>query len=62
MAPRISVVIPTLNEEKLLPRMLAQFTPELRSAHRLQLVVSDGGSSDRTLEIARLAADTIVER
>ncbi len=57
----ISIVIPTLNEEKLLPRMLAQFTPELRSAHRLHIVVSDGGSSDRTLEIARLAADTTVE-
>lgn len=59
--PAISVVIPTLNEEKLLPAMLAQFTPELIARNDLELVVSDGGSSDRTLEIARTRADTVVE-
>lgn len=48
----ISIVVPTLNEEKLLDRMLGQFTPELRSQYNLEIVVSDGGSTDRTLEIA----------
>jgi glycosyltransferase involved in cell wall biosynthesis len=57
----ISVVIPTLNEEKLLPGMLAQFTPTLQATYRLELVVSDGGSTDRTLEIARGKAGTVVE-
>jgi len=50
---RISVIIPTLNEEKLLPRILDQFTTELLAAHGIELIVSDGGSTDRTLEIAR---------
>jgi glycosyltransferase involved in cell wall biosynthesis len=57
----ISVIIPALNEEKLLPGMLAQFTPAILAAHDIELVVSDGGSSDRTLEIARRGAHTVVE-
>jgi glycosyltransferase involved in cell wall biosynthesis len=59
--PAISVIIPALNEEKLLPGILAQLTPELRAGHDLEIIVSDGGSSDRTLEIARAVADCVVE-
>lgn len=59
--PRISVIIPTLNEEKLLPGMLAQFKPDILRAHDIELVVSDGGSTDRTVEIARTCAHTVVE-
>jgi glycosyltransferase involved in cell wall biosynthesis len=55
-----TVVVPTLNEEKLLGRMLAQFTPELKRRFDLEVVVSDGGSTDRTLEIARASADRVV--
>jgi glycosyltransferase involved in cell wall biosynthesis len=50
--PVISVVIPAYNEEKLIGRTLAQFTPELMQKFDLELIVSDGGSTDRTLEIA----------
>ena len=57
----ISIIIPTLNEEKLLPRMLQQFTPELVAKHHLELLVSDGGSTDNTLTIARRYAHTVVE-
>ena len=59
--PRFSVIIPALNEEKLLEGMLKQFTPEIIQRHKLELVVSDGGSTDRTLEIARAYAHKIVE-
>jgi len=58
---RISVVIPTLNEERLLEQMLSQFTPEVIQRFGCELVVSDGGSSDRTLEIARRYAHVVVE-
>ncbi|HEX9006644.1 MAG TPA: glycosyltransferase [Bacteroidota bacterium] len=58
---RISVVVPTLNEEKLLGRMLGQFTPELCARHALEVIVSDGGSADATLEIARRHAVTLLE-
>lgn len=58
---RLSVVIPTLNEERLLERMLSQFTPEVIQRFGCELVVSDGGSSDRTLEIAHRYAHVVVE-
>jgi glycosyltransferase involved in cell wall biosynthesis len=57
----ISVIIPALNEEKLLEPMLAQFSPELIRKHAIELVVSDGGSVDRTLAIARAHAHRVVE-
>lgn len=56
----ISVVIPVLQEEKLLERTLAVFTPELRSRFGIELIVSDGGSTDKTIDIARRYADKIV--
>jgi glycosyltransferase involved in cell wall biosynthesis len=57
----ISVVVPALNEEKLLATMLRQFTPEIVARYSLQIVVSDGGSTDRTLAIAREYAHVVVE-
>ena len=61
LAPaRISVIIPTLQEEKLIVETLTQFTPALRLEHHLEIIVSDGGSSDRTIELARGLADRVV--
>lgn len=57
----ISVIIPALNEERLLPAMLAQFTKDLIARHDLEVVVSDGGSSDATLALARSASAVVVE-
>lgn len=57
----ISIIIPAFNEEKLLEGMLRQFTPELMAKHHLEIVVSDGGSTDRSLEIARRNAHLVVE-
>jgi glycosyltransferase involved in cell wall biosynthesis len=56
----VSVIIPTLNEEKLLERMLRQFTPPLLDRYRIEIVVSDGGSVDGTLAIASALAHTVV--
>lgn len=57
---KTSVIIPTLNEEKLLEGMLRQFEPELSRRHELEVIVSDGGSSDGTLDIARRLAHKVV--
>lgn len=56
----ISVIVPTLQEEKLLDATLSVFSPEWRRNHAAELIVSDGGSTDATLEIARRHADNVV--
>lgn len=57
----ISIIIPALNEEKLIERTLKQFTKEVRIRYDLEIIVSDGGSKDSTRAIAGKYADRIVE-
>lgn len=52
MNSTLSVIIPTLNEEKYLGHLLAIL---LRSVPAHQIIVSDGGSTDATVDIARAA-------
>ena len=56
----ISVIIPSLNEEKLIPRTLSQFTPELINKYKIEVIVSDGGSTDSTLKLAERSADLVL--
>ena len=57
---KISFIIPALNEEKLLRRTLLQFTENLKKDNDLEIIVSDGGSSDKTSEIANELADKVI--
>jgi glycosyltransferase involved in cell wall biosynthesis len=58
---KYSIIIPTLNEEKLLPNLLAQLTENsLRSKYNIEIIVSDGGSSDNTVGIASKLADKVI--
>lgn len=59
--PRISIIVPALNEEKLIEKTLACFPRALRQQYALELIVSDGGSADNTMEIARQHADQVVQ-
>ncbi len=59
--PNISIIIPTLDEERVLERTLSQFTSQLRQQYHMELIISDGGSSDRTLEIAHRYAEKVIE-
>lgn len=54
----LSIIIPTLNEEKILERTL-QNLRELQGME-YEIIVSDGRSSDKTLPIARQLADKVV--
>lgn len=57
---RISVVVPALNEERVLPVLFAALRPGLRPQD--EVIVADGGSSDRTRQAARaLGARRITE-
>lgn len=51
----ISVIIPTLNEEKALKAAI-----DAAEANRVEIIVSDGGSEDATLVIAENSANTIL--
>jgi glycosyltransferase involved in cell wall biosynthesis len=54
----ISIIIPTFNEEKAIE---ATLRPLKANLHLLsELIVSDGGSADRTAEIARKYADKVI--
>ncbi len=55
----ISVVVPTHNEEKLLPRCLESVVSQQVD---YQLIVSDGASTDNTLQTARRYTDLVITR
>lgn len=55
---KFSVIIPTLNEEYFLARNLEQL---ISSKRNLEIIVSDGGSKDSTLEIAKKFKCKIVQ-
>lgn len=53
----ISIIIPTFNEEKTLPFTLSSL---LEHQGNYEIIVVDGGSTDRTTEIARYAPNVTV--
>ncbi len=57
----ISVIIPAYQEEKILSTISKIFTEENKNKYNLEVIISDGGSTDKTLSIARTFADEIVE-
>jgi glycosyltransferase involved in cell wall biosynthesis len=54
----ISIIIPTLNEESVLEDRLRRLRSGLTIPH--EIIVSDGKSTDKTVEIARKLADKVV--
>ena len=49
---KLSIIIPVLNEEKFLGRLLSHLK-EKTAGSGVEIIVVDGGSTDRTVEIAR---------
>jgi glycosyltransferase involved in cell wall biosynthesis len=57
---KYSIIIPALNEEKLLPNLLKLLTENGKNKkYDYEIIVSDGGSKDCTIEIANTYADTV---
>lgn len=55
----ISVVIPAYNEEKVIEGGIRQFLP-FKKRYDLEIIVSDGKSTDSTVKIAKRYADKVV--
>lgn len=51
MKPEISIIIPTLNEEKLLPLLLESIIKQ--TFKNYEIIISDAGSTDNTQQIAK---------
>lgn len=54
------MIVPALNEEKLIGRLLGSFPSSERKRLGIEVIVSDGGSNDRTVAIATEHADVVV--
>ena len=54
----ISIIIPTLEEEKAIGETLRALKSQLTLPH--EIIISDGGSTDRTVEIARPLSDKVI--
>jgi glycosyltransferase involved in cell wall biosynthesis len=52
--PSISIVIPTLNAEKYLKECLDSIDKQDYPKEKIELIIADGGSKDRTLRISKL--------
>jgi glycosyltransferase involved in cell wall biosynthesis len=57
---KFSVIIPTLNEEKLVGRVLSQFDNVLKKKYKFEIIISDGGSRDATLSLLNGVVDKLV--
>lgn len=55
---RVSIIVPVLNEADTLAESLARLRAALTDHD--ELIVVDGGSSDRSIDIARALADTVL--
>ena len=58
----ISVIIPTYNEEKNIERCLTAITNQSIPRDQIEIIVVDGGSSDRTCMLAEKQADKVIQQ
>ncbi|MDD2678553.1 MAG: glycosyltransferase [Candidatus Nanoarchaeia archaeon] len=62
LVPEISFIIPCFNEEKYLEKTLKSISLQSIPREKYEIIVSDGKSSDKTLEIAKKYADKVVSK
>ncbi|HID43045.1 MAG TPA: glycosyltransferase [Archaeoglobaceae archaeon] len=60
MNKKISVVIPTFNEENYIEKCLTSLLNQTLERDEYEIIVVDGGSEDRTIKIAEKYADTVI--
>ncbi len=58
--PIVSFIIPTLNAEKSLPFCLSSIRTQLYPQKLIEIIIADGGSTDKTVRLARKYSATIL--
>jgi glycosyltransferase involved in cell wall biosynthesis len=61
MLPKVSILIPTLNAASVLEKCLKEISQQDYPKELIEIIIADGGSTDRTLEIARNYGALVVE-
>lgn len=57
----ISLIIPTLNEAKVISKTLAGLDNDIKTKYNVEVIISDGGSTDGTQELVRKLGVRLVE-
>lgn len=57
----VSIIIPVLNEEKLIVRSVSLFDKDFRHRFDAELIVSDGGSNDNSIDLIKEKVDILVK-
>lgn len=57
---KLSIIIPTLNEEKLISKILSVFNSDFKSKFNAEIIISDGGSTDDTMGLLTKEVDKVV--
>ena len=60
MITELSIIIPTLNEEKYLPKLLQSIVKQ-KFQGKLQVIVVDGASNDNTVNVAKSFSKSFVD-
>ncbi|WP_299435292.1 TIGR04283 family arsenosugar biosynthesis glycosyltransferase [uncultured Maribacter sp.] len=59
--PQISIIIPVLNEEKSIPKLLSHLKTNISKSNYIQeIIIVDGGSTDNSVTIAKESGATVV--
>ncbi|MEM0054444.1 MAG: glycosyltransferase family A protein [Nitrososphaeria archaeon] len=58
--PSISIVIPTYNSEKIIDDCLKSIINQNYPKNKIEIIVVDGGSKDKTIQIAKLYGATVL--
>lgn len=53
LTPELSIIIPVLNEEKIIDKLLQYLEAVCPNSNKIEILVVDGGSNDNTVSIAR---------
>jgi glycosyltransferase involved in cell wall biosynthesis len=59
--PRVTFIIPVLNEEEILPRCLNAIRTQNYPQQKVEIIVADGGSSDKSISFAKSYKAKIIQ-